>query len=165
MVARASRSASPRAHARSRGGGGNNSSRSVVHPRIRRSRTGRPIMRLLDLLSRRWSLRVIWELHGDAMTSRELRIACGDLSPTVLQSRLTELRRVELVELETGGGYRLSGQGRELLKLLLPLHFFAERWATQLLTEDRLSARWGRRRSPRQRHRPSAAAPRSPAAV
>jgi DNA-binding HxlR family transcriptional regulator len=74
-------------------------------------------------------------------TSRELRIACGDLSPTVLQSRLTELRRVELVELETGGGYRLSGQGRELLELLLPLHFFAERWAKQLLTEDRLSAR------------------------
>jgi hypothetical protein len=40
-----------------------------------------------------------------------------------------------LVELETGGGYRLSGQGRELLNLLLPLHFFAEHWAEQLLTE------------------------------
>jgi DNA-binding HxlR family transcriptional regulator len=133
-------SGSTSARARSRGGG-DKSSRSVVRPRVRGSRTSRPIMRLLDLLSRRWSLRVIWELRGELMTSRELRIACGDLSPTVLQSRLTELRRVELVQLETGGGYRLSGQGRELLNLLLPLHFFAEHWAKQLLAEDRLGAR------------------------
>jgi len=89
-------------------------------------------MRLLDVLSRRWSLRVIWELRGgDALTSRALRAACGDLSPTVLQSRLTELRRANLVRLEPRGGYQLTSQGKELLKLFLPLHFFAERWAKQ----------------------------------
>jgi len=30
---------------------------------VRGSRSGRPIMALLDLLGRRWTLRIIWELH------------------------------------------------------------------------------------------------------
>ncbi|HJV56497.1 MAG TPA: transcriptional regulator, partial [Methylomirabilota bacterium] len=30
---------------------------------VRGSRTGRPIMALMDLLGRRWALRVIWELR------------------------------------------------------------------------------------------------------
>jgi len=29
------------------------------------SRTGRPIMALLELLGRRWMLRIMWELRGD----------------------------------------------------------------------------------------------------
>ena len=31
--------------------------------RVRGSQSGRPIMALLDLLGRRWSLRIIWELR------------------------------------------------------------------------------------------------------
>ena len=43
---------------------------------VRGSRTGRPIMALLDLLGRRWTLRIIWELREDrALTSRALRTA------------------------------------------------------------------------------------------
>ena len=37
---------------------------------VRGSRTGRPIMALLDLLGRRWSLRILWELRGAPLTSR-----------------------------------------------------------------------------------------------
>ena len=33
---------------------------------VRGSRTGRPIMALLDLLGRRWTLRILWELRGVA---------------------------------------------------------------------------------------------------
>ena len=33
---------------------------------VRGSRTGRPIMALLDLLGRRWTLRIIWELRDGA---------------------------------------------------------------------------------------------------
>jgi len=43
--------------------------------RIRGSRTGRPIMVLLDLLGRRWTLRIMWELREGALTSRALRTA------------------------------------------------------------------------------------------
>ena len=97
-------------------------------PAVRGSRTGRPIMALLDLLGRRWSLRILWELREDALTSRALRAACGDASPTVMQQRLTELRAADFIELREEGGYALTGLGRELLQTLLPLHQFADRW-------------------------------------
>jgi Mn-dependent DtxR family transcriptional regulator len=42
---------------------------------------------------------------------------------------LSELREAQLVELEPGGGYRLTGPGKELLETFAPLNRFAERWA------------------------------------
>ena len=99
---------------------------------VRGSRSGRPIMALLDLLGRRWSLRIIWELREGSLTSRALRTACDEASPTVVQARLTELREAGLVELMPGDGYRLTDLGRELLESFLPLHRFAERWSRQV---------------------------------
>jgi DNA-binding HxlR family transcriptional regulator len=97
---------------------------------VRGSRTGRPIMALLDLLGRRWSLRIVWELRDDhSLTSRALRSACDEASPTILQTRLTELREAGLVELVTGDGYRLTALGKELMENVAPLHRFAEKWA------------------------------------
>src|SRR6478736_6675281 len=66
---------------------------------VRGSRSGRPVMALLDLLGRRWTLRIIWELRERSLTSRALRTACDEASPTVLQARLSELRQAGLVEL------------------------------------------------------------------
>ncbi len=97
---------------------------------VRGSRSGRPIMALLDLLGRRWSLRIIWELREDrSLTSRALRAACDEASPTVLQTRLSELRQAGLIELAPASGYRLTGLGKELQENFLPLHRFAERWS------------------------------------
>jgi DNA-binding HxlR family transcriptional regulator len=96
--------------------------------RVRGSRTGRPIMVLLDLLGRRWSLRILWELREKSLTSRALRAACDEASPTVLQARLSDLRQADLVELVPGDGYRLTATGRELQETFLPLYHFAERW-------------------------------------
>ena len=57
---------------------------ATARPRaVRGSRTGRPIMALLDLLGRRWTLRIAWELRDGPLTSRALRTACDDASPTV----------------------------------------------------------------------------------
>ncbi|QWG15912.1 helix-turn-helix transcriptional regulator [Bradyrhizobium sediminis] len=96
----------------------------------RGSASGRPIMALLDLLGRRWSLRIIWELRDDrSLTSRALRTACDDASPTILQTRLTELREAGLVELIAGDGYHLTALGRDLAENFLPLYRFAERWS------------------------------------
>jgi DNA-binding HxlR family transcriptional regulator len=86
-------------------------------------------MALLDLLGRRWTLRIVWELRDGPLTSRALRTACDDASPTVMQARLTELREAGLVELLAGDGYRLTALGRELMERFLPLHQFAERWS------------------------------------
>ena len=96
--------------------------------KVRGSRTGRPIMVLLDLLGRRWALRILWELRDEPLTSRALRAACDEASPTVLQARLTELREAGFVELGDGGGYGLTALGRELGETFMPLHRFADRW-------------------------------------
>jgi DNA-binding HxlR family transcriptional regulator len=97
--------------------------------RVRGSRSGRPIMALLDLLGRRWSLRILWELREQTLTSRGLRAACDEVSPTVLQTRLSELREAGLVEHRAASGYRLTDMGRDLHETFLPLHRFAERWS------------------------------------
>jgi DNA-binding HxlR family transcriptional regulator len=96
---------------------------------VRGSRSGRPIMALLDLLGRRWTLRILWELREATLTSRALRQACDDASPTVLQARLSDLRQAGFVELLPASGYCLTEMGKELLGTLLPLQRFADRWS------------------------------------
>lgn len=94
---------------------------------VRGSSTGRPVMALLDLLGRRWALRAIWELRDPAgFTFRELQSRCDDVSSSVLAKRLKELAEAGLVENE--GGYRLTGQGSELLKRLEPVDQWARTW-------------------------------------
>ena len=99
---------------------------------VRGSRTGRPIMALIDLLGRRWTLRVIWELRAGRLTFRPLQEACGGVSPTVLNERLRELRESGLVDLAASEGYGLTALGRELIERFLPLVEWSARWAKSL---------------------------------
>ena len=94
----------------------------------RGSTSGRPIMALLDLLGRRWTLRIVWELRDEPRRFRELQDLIG-ASPTIVNTRLSELRLARLVELDEESGYRLTALGRELLRLCLPLHQWSEKWA------------------------------------
>jgi DNA-binding HxlR family transcriptional regulator len=83
----------------------------------------------LDLLGRRWALRVLWELRdGSAASFRELRERCDSMSTSVLNQRLAELREAGLLE-AGAGGYRLTDTGNELLAALAPLDAWAKRWA------------------------------------
>ena len=86
-------------------------------------------MALLDLLGRRWALRVIWELRESSHTFRELQAACGGISSSVLNQRLAELRHAGIVEPGGGGGFRLSDEGSTLIDAYGPLAAWAERWA------------------------------------
>lgn len=96
---------------------------------VRGSRTGRPVMAVLDLLGRRWALRVLWELRHDVLTFRTLQARCDSMSPSVLNQRLVELRETGIVEVDPEGGYRLTAEGRSLLRALAPLDDWARRWA------------------------------------
>ena len=87
-----------------------------------------PIADLLDLLGRRWALRVLWELRGDALAYRELRAGCEEMSTSVLAQRLRDLREAGIVD-QRDGAYALTPRGRELLAHLAPLNAFAKRWA------------------------------------
>jgi DNA-binding HxlR family transcriptional regulator len=104
----------------------------MVSKRVRGSRSGRPIMALLDLLGRRWTLRIVWELREEARRFRDLQDSIG-ASPTVINTRLAELREAKLVELDPDSGYRLTTLGGELLRLFLPLHLWSEKWAKSLV--------------------------------
>ncbi len=88
--------------------------------------TGRPIMVLLDLLGRRWALRIIWELRHGPLSFRALQAASENLSPSVLQTRLDELRQAEIITL--ADGYALTQEGQALLQALIPLEIWAENW-------------------------------------
>ena len=95
--------------------------------------SSRPIMVLLDVLGRRWTLRLLWELRACPLTFRGLRERCDGVSPSVLADRLAELRELSLVELGKEG-YRLTHQGASLGELLLPLDAWAKRWARSRAT-------------------------------
>jgi DNA-binding HxlR family transcriptional regulator len=90
------------------------------------------VVTLLDLLGRRWLLRVLWELRAEALTFRALRARCNDMSPSVLNRRLAEMRQVGIVEVQSGGGYRLTREGRSLVDSLRPIRRWAERWRSRL---------------------------------
>jgi DNA-binding HxlR family transcriptional regulator len=100
----------------------------VPGKKVRGSTTGEPIMALLDLLGRRWALRVIWELRADTLNFRQLQERCAGMSSSVLNARLAELREAGIVE-RAGEGYRLSDEGRLLMDAYPPLGAWAERWA------------------------------------
>jgi DNA-binding HxlR family transcriptional regulator len=94
---------------------------------VRGSRSGRPIMAALDLLGRRGCLRILWELRsGESQTFRELQ-AAADTNPSLLNTRLKELREAGLVG-HPGDGYALTEDGAELLSALQPFADWAQRW-------------------------------------
>jgi DNA-binding HxlR family transcriptional regulator len=99
---------------------------------VRGSTTGRPIMALLDLLGRRWALRVIWELrNAPSPNFRELQRRCGGISSSVLAARLRELTEAGVVE-RAADGYLLTSTGRDLVDRLQPLEEWSAQWTKRL---------------------------------
>jgi DNA-binding HxlR family transcriptional regulator len=94
---------------------------------IRETETSAGLARALDNFGRRWALRIIWELRGEPLSFRALRAACGDISPSVMQTRLRELRTLGLVEQIPGLGYRHTAAGQQLFRLIAPLDAWADR--------------------------------------
>jgi DNA-binding HxlR family transcriptional regulator len=98
---------------------------------VRGSRTGRPIMVALDLMGRRWTLRVLWELREGGLGFRELQARCDAMSASVLSRRLGELREAGIVETGADGVNRLTADGAALLEALGPLDRWAKRWSAR----------------------------------
>jgi DNA-binding HxlR family transcriptional regulator len=105
--------------------------------RVRGSNTGRPIMALLDVLGQRWTLRLLWELGHGSATFRVLRARCEDVSPTLLNKRMKELRELALIELGDNG-FTLTDLGMALVGKLGSLDSWANDWADQLAHRQQL---------------------------
>ncbi|NQZ08584.1 MAG: helix-turn-helix transcriptional regulator [Algicola sp.] len=100
--------------------------------KVRGSESGRPIMALFDLLGRRWTMRILWELNQNHRTFRELQQCCGKISPTVLNQRLKDLREAALVVAVDKQGYQLTETGKALMLHIEPMREWAQDWAEQL---------------------------------
>ena len=88
-------------------------------------------MAALDLLGRRWALRVLWELRTEALGARALLARCDGLSPSVLYDRLRELTEAGVIGRE-GQDYALTTLGRTLGDAIAPLDEWSKRWAKTL---------------------------------
>ena len=98
---------------------------------VRGSKSGKPIMALLDLLGRTWSLGVIWHLSQGPATFRQLQQRCEQISPSLLNTRLQELKILQLIETQSDG-YALTDQGRSLFEIIAPLGQWSKDWAKHL---------------------------------
>jgi len=86
-------------------------------------------MALLDLLGRRWTLRILWELRQERFGFRALQDRCDGMSPSVLSQRLTELQEAGIVQQNEDATYSLTKGGTTLLHSLAPLNDWAQNWA------------------------------------
>ena len=93
----------------------------------RDSATDKPLAELFELLGRRWTLRILWELRHRTLAFNDLRRAVGGMSQSVLVTRLTELFGAGLVD-DVSGGYRLTTRGESLVQELQPVADWASQW-------------------------------------
>jgi DNA-binding HxlR family transcriptional regulator/catechol 2,3-dioxygenase-like lactoylglutathione lyase family enzyme len=95
-----------------------------------------PIMAAMDLLGRRWVLRILWELRQGPMGFRALQAICDQMPPSTLSQRLSLLQSTGLISQTKKHTYGLTRTGQELLKALAPLQAWAELWADQLRKQE-----------------------------
>ncbi len=88
----------------------------------------RPIMLLIDLLGKKWAMRILWELNQEPCSFRTLQSRCGNISPTVLNTRVKELVAANLVAKAKPNGYHLADLGLELIELSRPLNKWVTKW-------------------------------------
>jgi DNA-binding HxlR family transcriptional regulator len=99
---------------------------------VRGSTTGRPLMAAMDLLGKRWALRILWELRNGASGARALQEACDAMSSSVLYERLRELSDAQLIRQTANGAYELTRLGASLQDALSPLDDWSKKWAKQV---------------------------------
>jgi DNA-binding HxlR family transcriptional regulator len=90
------------------------------------------MLALLDLLGRRWALRILWELRLAPASFQALQARCDSMSTSVLSQRLGELRDAQLVGKDEAGRYCLTEPGTRLLARLDGMDEWTQEWARRL---------------------------------
>jgi DNA-binding HxlR family transcriptional regulator len=89
-------------------------------------------MAAMDLLGRRWALRILWELRDGPLGARALQSRCDRMSSSVLYERLDELTAAGLLTRDEAGAYLLTDVGAQLAPALESLDTWARRWSDAL---------------------------------
>jgi DNA-binding HxlR family transcriptional regulator len=97
------------------------------------------MLALLELLGRRWALRILWELRAQPASFQALQRRCDSMSTSVLSQRLAELRDARLVEKDPDGDYLLTEHGSRLLTRLDGIDEWTQEWSRTIrgATADR----------------------------
>ena len=104
--------------------------------KVRGSNSGSPLNALFDLLGQRWALGILWYLGDNSSTFREIQNRCGGVSPSVLNSRLKDLRNAEIVT-RSLDGYVLTERGKELRSFIVPLANWSATWSKEVYGYER----------------------------
>jgi len=86
------------------------------------------MLALLDLLGRRWALRILWELRQQPASFQSLQRRCDSMSTSVLSQRLGELKESQLVEKNGSSDYALTESGTRLLARLDGIDEWTQEW-------------------------------------
>jgi DNA-binding HxlR family transcriptional regulator len=95
------------------------------------------MLALLDLLGRRWALRILWELRTEPASFQALQRRCDSMSTSVLSQRLAELREAQLVDKDRSGDYVLTEHGVPLLSRLDGIDEWTQEWARTIRGRSR----------------------------
>ena len=102
-------------------------------PKVRTKHPPRHWMpRTLDLLGRRWALRILWELRAGATGARVPQAECDGMPSSVLYDRLRDLAASGLVERSHGDLYVLCELGVTLGSALKTSDTWAQSWSRSL---------------------------------
>ncbi len=89
------------------------------------------VRRAARLLERRWTVSILWASYDGAVRFNELRQAVGEIPPTTLAQRLTELEQAGLIDREVVDSrpprveYRVTASGLELKRVIDALAVWA----------------------------------------
>jgi DNA-binding HxlR family transcriptional regulator len=75
---------------------------------------------------------VVWQLQNGPFTFRELQEKCESISPSLLNSRIKELKKADIVE-RTLDGYQLTKRGNSLIRLIRPFGEWSRKWQKRCL--------------------------------
>lgn len=98
---------------------------------VRGSRSGAPLMAAFDLLGRRWAMGIVWNLNRGPASFRGLQSSCESISPSILNSRLKDLKEAQIVT-RSEQGYILTGLGEDLFQVLKPFGEWSTKWEQQI---------------------------------
>lgn len=112
-----------------------------------------PLAQAAQLLCERWTLIIVRELTAGSTRFGELQKGAPLLSPTLLSTRLKQLRRAGVIEQRGATGnptYHLTAAGRALQPIVEGLGAWGHRWVPSKLDADDLDAKllmWDMRRT------------------
>ena len=99
-----------------------------------------PVAKAAEVLCQRWTPLIVRELLLGSCRFGEIQRGVPVMSPTLLSQRLRELIRAGVVTRTAGGGYELTGAGRELFGIILAMGEWGQRWARSDYRGEELDA-------------------------